>query len=164
VVAATAAVVVGLRLFVITPFSIPSPSMEPTLMVGDAILVDKVSWRLAGIERGDVVVFRGEGGFAGVDPDHDFYVKRVLALPGDEVRAGTDGVLVVNGSRLAEGYTAGASVPFGPVTVPPDHLFVVGDNRAVSYDSRHRGPIPYSSVVGTVTAVHWPLEHARWLG
>ena len=148
-------------------FYIPSPSMEPTLSSGDRILVNKVSYRLHDVNRGDLVVFhpRPESGVGADD-----LIKRVIALPGETVTT-DDGRVLLDGGLLIEPYlpvpdgTAGFStVPWcanqdttAGCTVPDDHVFVLGDNRGNSRDSRYFGPVPVDSIVGRAFVRVWPL-------
>jgi len=155
------------RAFLFQAFYIPSPSMEPTLFSGDRILVNKVSYRLHDVNRGDLVVFhpRPESGV-----DVEDLIKRVIALPGETVT--TDGGRVlIDGGLLIEPYlpvpdgTAGfTTVPWcanqdttAGCTVPDDHVFVLGDNRGNSRDSRYFGPVPVDSIVGRAFVRVWPL-------
>ena len=134
------------------PVRVQAHSMEPTYRPGDHLLVR--SWG-AGRDlprRGDVVVVQV--------PDGGDLVKRVAAVAGDEVGI-ADGLLVVDGVEVKEPYLDQASVDgtwFGPVVVPPGHVFVLGDHRGDSVDSRRFGPIPVSAVRGTVVARLWPLH------
>jgi signal peptidase I len=139
--------------FVIEAFRVPSESMVPTLEVGDRFLANKFVYRLWEPERGDVIVFRSvEGG------DEDL-VKRVVAVAGDEV-AVENGVLRVNGVTQSEPYT-NKGFPddgsfFGPTRVPEGEVFVMGDNRANSRDSRFFGPVPLENIEGEAFASFWP--------
>jgi signal peptidase I len=147
------AVVLALRAFVAEPFAIPSASMEPTLRPGDHVLVDKLAYRRGEPRRGDVAVFGAPDGSS------DVLLKRIVAIPGDTV-AMEDGVLFVNRRSRREPYVDYSrvdSVYFGPVTVPRDGVFVLGDNRAESQDSRDYGPVPRRSLIGRVRARVWPL-------
>ena len=155
------------RAFLFQAFYIPSPSMEPTLSSGDRILVNKVSYRLHDVNRGDLVVFhpRPESGV-----DADDLIKRVIALPGETVTTDSGRVLI-DGGLLIEPYlpvpdgTAGfTTVPWcvnqdttAGCTVPDDHVFVLGDNRGNSRDSRYFGPVPVYSIVGRAFVRVWPL-------
>ncbi len=168
-----------LRTFVLQVFFIPSSSMEPTLRIDDRMVVEKVTFRFREPRRGDVVVFEGEdeplgvpltggdrfvqavGQFLGVIPTsaRDF-VKRVIAVGGDEVRI-DEGQVFVNDVALDEPYVVfGDEDTYGPVTVPEDELFFLGDNRPNSSDSRRSlGFIREDSVVGRAVVIIWPLEH-----
>jgi|TARA_B100001105_G_scaffold38431_1_gene27449 signal peptidase I len=154
------------RAFVFQAFYIPSPSMEPTLWSGDRILVNKVSYDLHDVNRGDIVVFRAPPG-SGIGDDD--LIKRVIALPGERVTA-EEGRLLIDGGLLIEPYlpyqegTAGfGMVPWcadggdGACTVPDGHVFVMGDNRPNSRDSRYFGPVPIESIVGRAFVRVWPL-------
>ena len=143
--------------FVAEPFYIPSGSMIPTLEVGDRVLVNKLVYDFAQPKRGDIVVFKSEE-FGGED-----LIKRVVGLPGDKIEL-RHGKLFLNGKRQDEPYVVNKpcvrAIPktcsFGPVEVPPGHLFVMGDNRANSADSRFIGPIPKKTVVGEAFMRLWP--------
>ena len=134
----------AIRSWVLTPYEVASDSMAPALSSGSWVLVDRVSWRFDGARRGDVVV---------VDrPNGELVVKRVVATAGQQV-ALDDGWLVVDGLVVDEPLVDHSRVDgtwFGPVTVPSAHVFVLGDNRETSIDSRHFGPVPVSSVDGRV--------------
>lgn len=165
-----------LRTFVVQVFYIPSESMLQTLQVDDRIVVEKVTYRFGGPERGDVVVFAGEspfpepemsttqrvvrgvGQFLGVVPvDARDLVKRVIGLPGDHVVI-EDGRVSVNGTALEEPY-AMLDEHDGAYTVPAGSLFVLGDNRANSADSRSQlGYVPIADVVGRAVVTIWPLD------
>lgn len=139
------------RAFVAEPFRIDSASMQPTLEAGNHVLVDKRAYGDALPRRGDLVVFHA--------PDSgDVNLKRAIGLPGDTV-AIEDGVLVVNGKRQTEPYAdpdAIDSVYFGPKRVPADSVFVLGDNRADSIDSRDFGPVKRSGLIGRARLRVWP--------
>src|SRR3954447_676774 len=140
------------RWFVAEPLHVVTGSMAPTVHTGSHVLVWKLS---GGPQRGDVVALDVEDG-----PP---YVKRVVAVGGDEV-AIVDGRLVVNGRTVREPYADPRlidSVYFGPVTVPRKKVFVLGDNRRRSRDSRVFGAVPVRKVEGRVVAVVWPLRSMR---
>jgi signal peptidase I len=144
---------IALRAFVAEPFRIPSESMAPTLEPGDQALVTKLGGAPA---RGDLVAFHAPR-------TGEVLLKRVVAVGGDSVGI-EDGVLVVNGRKQREGYVADPdaidSVYFGPVTVAKGSLFMLGDNRANSEDSREFGAVPADRVIGRATARVWPPS--RW--
>lgn len=172
-----------LRTFVVQVFYIPSSSMEPTLQVQDRMVVEKVTYLFRGPQRGEVIVFAGENGggdspggvggavtavgrFLGVVPaDARDFVKRVIGLPGDTVVI-EGGVVQVNGVELPEEYVVNEDPDdFGPFEVPEDQLFVLGDNRPDSSDSRFSlGYVDLDRVVGRAFFVLWPLDHAGGLG
>ena len=169
-----------LKTFVVQAFYIPSGSMEPTLMPDDRVLVNKVLYHP---HRGDIVVFedpsgqqtdRGvvgglfhwlsEGlGFA--RPANEDFIKRVIGLPGETVEL-RDGNLYVDGEQVPQPYLRGPpdTRPYGPKTVPPDSLFVLGDNRLYSNDSRYGlGFVPIDKVVGKAFVAIWPPSRIGWL-
>lgn len=132
-----------------------SSSMEPTLHVGDYYLIDLTAFRDgSGPRRGDIVVYRG--------PDDAPYVKRVIALPGDVIGVWF-GRVWLNGRWLQEGYVDDSPVFERPllVEVPDKSFFVLGDNRAMSEDSRDYGPVSYDRLLGRVTCIVWPRSRAR---
>jgi signal peptidase I len=159
------------RAFVVAPFSIPSGSMENSLMVGDRILVDRVSYHFHDVRRGDVVVFDGTDTFGrlGNGKGETDYVKRVIGLPGDHVVCCDSHLrITVNGAALHEQrYLHPGDDPSDQrfdITVPPDRLWLMGDHRSDSLDSRAHlgdpggGTVPVDKVVGRVMVVVWPLD------
>lgn len=163
IIAAALAVAFVVRSFLFQPFFIPSASMEPELGIGDRIIVNKLSYRLHDIRRGDIVVFvRPPCEAGGTTKD---LVKRVVGLEGETVQA-RDGRVEVDGRAIDEGYLpAGRTTgDFGPVTVPEDHIWVMGDNRGNSKDSRtlckNRSTfIEEGDVVGRAFVRVWPPTH-----
>jgi signal peptidase I len=159
-----------LRTFVVQTFFIPSGSMEPTLQKGDRIVVDKLSYDLHGVQRGNIVVFtRPPNEHCGGSPVSDL-VKRVIGLPGETISLNGHGYVEVNGKRLDETWlpasVQGVTYPGPPGTgfdlahpfkIPANHYFVMGDNRTDSCDSRYWGPISGSEIVGKVDIRVWPL-------
>jgi signal peptidase I len=136
-------------------YEIPTPSMEPTIMTHDRVLAEKITVRFGTPAIGDVVVIANPVG--GSIP----FIKRVIALPGQTVDV-RDGAVWVDGKRLAEPYTHGLpserlSFPL-PVTIPPGHVWVMGDNRTNSGDSRVFGPVPTSSILAKALCVYWPAQ------
>ena len=157
--------VLAVRHFVVQPFRVPSASMAPTLEAGDVLLADRTSAGEA--ERGGVVVFDGRGYFAPSAEDGDrYWVKRVIAVGGDSIACcGDEGVLLLNGEELEEPYLPGGMAPSTTefdLVVPEGRMFVLGDNRPDSTDSRHLlgapggGMIPVDRVVGRVERIVWP--------
>jgi signal peptidase I len=145
-----------IKTFLFQAFFIPSESMVPTLKVGDRVLVNKLSYDLHDVHRGDIIVFKAPpAAEAGNIRD---LVKRVIGLPGDTVEARSDGHIYINDRRLNEPYlpdgTRTTNLP--PTKIPPGHLFMMGDNRAASKDSRVFGPIKESAVIGRVFVRIWP--------
>ncbi len=168
-----------IKTFLLQAFYIPSASMEPTLVEGDRVLVEKLSYRWGEPKRGDVVVFEKEFG-GQVFPAHDDpwwedigsalkglfgfptggtqdFIKRVVAVGGDTVE-GRGGRVYVNGEPVEEPYLAEGTEtsPFAAVKVPKDMIFVMGDNRGNSDDSRAFGPIKVDEVVGHAFLLLWP--------
>jgi signal peptidase I len=163
-------VAVLLRAFVVQTFFIPSGSMEPTLQIGDRILVNKLSYHLHGVDRGDIVVFSRPPTENCGGPEVNDLVKRVIGLPGDVISL-NGGNVYIDGKRLDESWLPaseqGITVagPAGndsnlarPYRVPQDNYFVMGDNRTDSCDSRYWGPIKKSLIVGKVELRVWPLS------
>ena len=130
--------------------------MVPTLEVGDRVLVNKLSYEFGDVERGDVVVFARPGG-AGADGIEDL-IKRVIAIPGDTIE-GRDGEVYLNDELLDEDYLPEGIVTaeFGPETVPADHVWVMGDNRPQSDDSRRFKFVPQDDIVGKAFVIIWPI-------
>ncbi len=173
-----------IKTFLFQAFFIPSGSMEPTLQIGDRVLVNKVPYYFHDPRRGDIIVFQdphpspdahrgliggffhwlGQGlGFQ--QPTNEDFIKRVIGLPGDIVEGKKDGVYV-NGVKIDEPYLPPneKTAPFAPHTVPPGDLFVMGDNRGNSLDSRFGlGYVPIDKVVGEAFIVIWPASHAGLL-
>jgi len=146
------AVVAGLAVnqWVMTVQMIATGSMENTLLIGDRFLVDKVGFRVTGLHRGDIVE---------VDLPTSPSVKRVIGLPGDTISC-VDGRVLVNGSQLDEPYVlddpVGVRTDCATVTVPPNHLYLLGDHRLVSLDSRTTGPVSEDAVMGRMLVKVWP--------
>jgi len=188
IVIAALVLTIVLKAFVVQVFAIPSGSMENTLQPGDRVLVNKLVYRFRDIARGDVVVFSGQGSWGpdappppgnplvrfwdgvtnliGISAPGTDYIKRVIGVPGDHVACCDAGRVTVNGVPLSEqSYVHPGDVPSQvvfSVTVPPGQLWVLGDNRANSDDSRYRrddpgsGTIPESAVVGRAFVIIWP--------
>jgi signal peptidase I len=152
-------VAVVMRTFVVQTFYIPSGSMEPTLNIGDRILVDKLSYHLHPVHRGDIVVFAKPPNEQ-LEPGINDLVKRVIGLPGESI-SGANGQVYINGKPLAEPWLPKGVVTsnFGPIKIPKNDYFVMGDNRGFSEDSRVFGPISGSLIVGRVVFRIWPLSH-----
>jgi len=172
-------IVLLIRTFVAQAYNIPSGSMKPTLLVGDFILVNKLVYRFSEPQRGDIVVFKYP-----IDPNIDF-IKRIIALPGEEVEVRNNQVFIngkpfplievgrgeENGVRkiiyqevLPEGTKQKVQFyedfpfskrDFGPVVVPPNHYFVMGDNRDNSEDSRYWGFLPRENIVGKAFVIYF---------
>ena len=159
--AVVAIITVCLRMFVFVPYEIPSGSMEDTIMPGDMVFSEKISYYMRAPERGDNVTF--------ADPEvaGRTLIKRVIATEGQTVDL-VDGKVVVSGVPLDEPYTLGKeSLPLTrtaadadisyPYTVPEGHVWVMGDNRTASQDSRYFGSVPVSSITGRAAVIYWPF-------
>lgn len=162
-VAAILAIVI--RTFLLGPYKIPTGSMRPVLMEGDRIFVDKISYRFRPPERGDIVVFKYP-----LDRKKDF-VKRLVAF-GKETVEIRDGQIYLNGQRLEKPATFlerfyynrpdwAFAKPGQMITVPEDHLFVLGDNSAQSSDSRNWGFVPREDLIGRAVLIWWPPKRFR---
>jgi signal peptidase I len=142
------------RPFVVEAFWIPSASMVPTLKYGDRVLVNKFIYRFTEPQRGDIIVFKS------VEGDGQDLIKRVVGVPGDEI-AVRGGKLFVNGEPQKEPYV-NKKYPdrsfYAPTTVPEDHVFAMGDNRANSQDSRIFGPVPEKNIEGEAFLRFWPPD------
>ena len=168
-------VLFGIARFSLQNFKVDGTSMVPTLQSDEYILVDKISYRFHLPARGDIIVFKFPN-----DPTRDF-IKRVIGLPGDRIAirlvGGTYHVFV-NGRMLNEPYINGpidgAYPDTGrdncamartctPFPVPANDLFVMGDNRNYSYDSRAWGPVPRNDVIGRALISYWPITHLALL-
>jgi signal peptidase I len=141
--------------FVVKPYTIPSPSMEPTLQTGDRVLVNRLSYHFRSPAVGDVVVFRPPG-LETAEP----FIKRVVAVAGDRVSV-HEGSLYVNGIAQVEPYVKEYPIAgeLREVTVGPGCVWVMGDNRNDSSDSRVFGEVPRASIVGVAFAIYWPPRH-----
>jgi len=193
VVVAAIVLMLLIKAFVVQVYRIPSSSMENTLLTGDRVLVNKLVYHVRGIARGDIVVFSGDGSWGtttgapdpsppgnpllrvaydvladiGVYSTQTYYIKRVIGLPGDHVVCCVNGKVTVNGVPLNEAsyLFPGASPSIQPfnVIVPPGRLWVMGDNRAISDDSRGHmsgfpamGTVPENEVAGRAFMIIWP--------
>jgi signal peptidase I len=145
----------GLRATVVDARIVPSPSMLPTIQVDDRLLVDKISYKFTDINRGDVVVFHAP---ANIDKRGVDYVKRVIGLPGDKIEI-KDGKVFINERELTETYEMEEpNYTYGPIIVPEETYFVMGDNRNNSNDSHSWGVLPKTNIVGKVFIRYWPLN------
>src|SRR5947207_9600871 len=193
IIVAAAILTLLVKAFIIQVYRIPSASMENTLEIGDRVLVNKVVYHFRGIARGDVVVFSGQDSWGpdapppssnpvvrvfddvlsglGLHSDQTYYIKRVIGLPGDHVACCTDGKVTVNGVSLTEDqYLFPGNPPsafkFSEV-VPAGHLWVMGDHRSDSDDSRYHsgdpggGAIPENQLVGRAFLIIWPPSQLR---
>jgi signal peptidase I len=178
------ALAIGLALviqaFLIKPFQIPSASMEPTLDVGQRVLVNRFLYHFEDPEIGDIVVFHppagtDQGQECGVprqpeqacpqptaEKSDQNFIKRVVAGPGDRLRI-VDGHAVVNGEPAEENFIrpcggVGECDLKDEITIPEDHYFMMGDNRGASDDSRSFGPVPRDWIIGQAFATYWPPD------
>lgn len=183
------ALATGIRTFIAQPFFVPSGSMEQTLQIDDRVIAAKITTAISGVKRGEIMVFKDPGDwlppmeqnsegwrsvvskaltFVGLLPSDsgDDLVKRVIGIEGDQVACCNQaGQIVLNGVSLDESsYVTGPTdqILFD-ITVPKDSMFVMGDNRGNSADSRfhldqNNGAVPYEKAVGRVVAVVWPLS------
>jgi signal peptidase I len=173
VVLAVVAIAVALLIqaFLVKPYRIPSPSMEDTLLVGDRVLADRISWRFSDPQRGDIVVFHPPG-------PGPVLIKRIVGLPGETISL-RNGEVYVNGKMLEEPYVRRVdgspepTEPFTtglpwalqqPFTVPAGSYFMMGDNRTDSGDSRDFGPVARDQLVGRAFARYWPVGRIGGLG
>jgi signal peptidase I len=145
-----------IKTFLFQAFYIPSESMTPTLKVNDRVLVNKLSYKLHDVHRGDIVVFKAP---PHADPGIDDLVKRVIGLPNETV-AGHGGHVFIDGKQLPEKYLPSGvtTSSFESRTIPPDSFWVMGDNRGNSKDSRSFGFITKKQIVGRVFLRIWPLN------
>lgn len=139
---------------VVQNYRIESHSMQPNFYEGEFILVNKLAYRLGAPERGDVLVFHNPN-----NEDED-YIKRIIGLPGDNLDI-HNGTVFINGKPLVEQYPINEIPPsstYGPVVIEPDHLFVMGDNRPQSQDSRSFGQLSEDLIVGKAWVRVWPFN------
>jgi signal peptidase I len=160
----TAVIFLGIQTFVAQPFRVEGGSMQATLEPDQYVLVDKLTPRWAPYVRGDIVVLKPPPAY---QPDGTPFIKRVIGLPGDHVQL-VNGIVVVNGTALDEHYLFsqnGIRQPTEPIrggpsewTVPPGQLFVLGDHREHSSDSRVFGAVDLSNIVGRAWLRYWPID------
>ena len=179
IVAVALGLALGIQAFLVKPYRIPSPSMVPTLDIGQRVLVNRIGARFSDPKVGDVVVFHPPAGAeedntcgGGPPPEGQVcdaptrdkadvnFIKRVVAGPGDRISI-DNGHVILNGRRQTEGFARpcgggdGCDFP-RTVTVPADHYFMMGDNRGSSDDSRFWGPVPNEWIIGGAFATYWP--------
>jgi signal peptidase I len=184
IVALAIGLALGIQAVVVKPFQIPSPSMEPTLDVGQRVLVNRIGYGLGGDpEVGDIVVFHPPtgaeaGNECGVErperkpgqacpmPTADRadtnFIKRIVAGPGDTLSI-ENGTPIVNGEAAQEDFIKPCAGLGGcdfaePITIPADHFFMMGDNRGQSDDSRYWGPVPRDWIIGEAFFTYWPVD------
>jgi signal peptidase I len=172
-------IAVVIKTFFFQAFWIPSSSMEDTLQINDRVMVNKLAYRIGDLQRGHVVVFddpRGDEApqetifeaarrnvteAIGISVPRTEFIKRVIGLPGERVEI-IDNQVLIDGAPIDEPYLKTGSVmpDFGPIIVPPGEMFVMGDNRNASQDSRYFGAVPTDTIVGRAFVIMWPV--ARW--
>lgn len=181
IVALAIGLALGIQAFLVKPYQIPSESMEPTLDVGQRVLVNRIFTRLGDDpDRGDVVVFhppagannnqcgapqkKGQAcGLPTPDEGDTNFIKRVVGLPGDTL-AIKNGIPIVNGKPYEGDFDIRPCHGLGdcdfpkPITIPPDHYFMMGDNRGASDDSRFWGPVPRDWIIGQAFFTYWPPD------
>lgn len=149
-----------IRTFVFSAYEIPSGSMEETIMTGDMVFAEKVSYNFRDVQAGDIVTF--------TDPENAdrTLIKRCIATAGQTINITGDGILYIDGQPQTESYVNGKkTLPLSktkisfPYTVPDGCIWVMGDNRTNSQDSRYFGAIPLSSVTAHAVFVYWPFNH-----
>ncbi|MEN8113394.1 MAG: signal peptidase I [Actinomycetota bacterium] len=171
-------IAVVIKTFFLQAFWIPSSSMQDTLQINDRVMVNKLAYRMGDLDRGHIVVFddpRGEDKPAetvvdaarrnvleaiGLSVPRTEFIKRIVGLPGDRVEV-IDNQVLVNGSPIDEAYLkVGSAMPdFGPMLVPPGEMFVMGDNRNSSQDSRYFGTVATDTIVGRAFVIMWPVSN-----
>jgi signal peptidase I len=137
-------------------FIVPTPSMEPKLEVGDKVIINKLAYKLGPIKRGDIVAFHSP-------IEEKDLVKRAIAIEGDEITLTSEGEIFINGEKITEDYLPeDQNIAYINQTVVIDkgEIFVMGDNRNNSFDSRFFGTIPESDVFGKFVIIYWPPS--RW--
>jgi signal peptidase I len=176
-------IAVAIKILLFQAFFIPSASMEDTLQVDDRVLVNKLVNSIDELDRGDIIVFDDVTGAPkkseavwrtvvrtiaesiGVSAPSSELIKRVIALPGETVEV-RNGRVFIDDREIDEPYVAasagGRTRPYGPEEVPEGHVFVMGDNRGISLDSRRFGPVPEDKIVGRAFVIIWPPS--SWSG
>jgi signal peptidase I len=175
IVALALALAEGVQAEVVKPFRIPSGSMEPTLEIGQRVLVNRLIYDFHSPHRGEIIVFHPPDKLTcavpvgpaepcprgSEHPGSNYFVKRVMGLPGDRISI-RDGHPVINGRELSDepyitpcGESEECNMPH-TITIPPGHYFMMGDNRGDSDDSRYWGPVPQSWIIGNAFLTYWP--------
>ena len=187
IIAVALGLALGIQAFLVKPYRIPSPSMVPTLEVGQRVLVNRIGNRFGDPKVGDILVFhppKGAESDTCGDPEagrgtekpcdeptaqklDTNYIKRVVAGPGDRI-AIENGHVILNGKRQDEPFinecgVGGDCTFMDEITVPPGHWFMMGDNRGESDDSRFWGPIPRNWIIGGAFATYWPPDRIGFL-
>jgi len=172
-------IAVVIKTFFFQAFWIPSSSMENTLLINDRVMVNKLAYRFGDLQRGQVIVFDDPRGSEspeetllqaarrnvteaiGLSVPRTEFIKRVIGLQGERVEI-VDSKVFIDGVPIEEPYLKPGSVmpDFGPIIVPPGEMFVMGDNRNASQDSRYFGTVPTDTIVGRALVIMWPID--RW--
>lgn len=148
----------GIRTTIAQSYFIPSGSMEPTLLIDDRLIVDKISYHFTNPQRGDIVVFNPPLAVVEAQNLHDPFIKRVIGLPGDQVKV-KGGRVYVNNLPLREDYIADKpNYAWGPQIVPINSYLVLGDNRNNSYDGHYWGFVQKDRIIGRAIVRYWPLN------
>lgn len=150
----------GLRSAVVQASIIPTGSMLPTIQLQDRVIVDKLLFKLSTIKRGDIIVFHP---LSEVDSSGVPWIKRIIGLPGEKVEI-KDGKVIINETKLNEPYEMEKpDYSFGPIIVPENSYFVLGDNRNNSLDSHYWGVLPAENIIGKASLRYWPLNRFGYL-
>jgi signal peptidase I len=159
IIAIVSAIIVAIiiRIFIFEPFIVPTPSMEPTLLVGDKVIINKLAYKFGKITKGDIIAFHS------TTEGEKELVKRAIAVEGDKIVLTSEGEIFVNDEKVNEDYIQqGQNLSYlnQEFIVGPDEIFVMGDNRNNSFDSRYFGMVPEDNVFGEFLIVYWPPS--RW--
>ena len=150
------AIIVPIRYFVVQPFFVRGASMHPTFESGDYLVINEIGYRIAEPRRGDVIVFRPPQG------NGQFYIKRIVGLPGEAVSVRDGSVFVgqdlLSMELLDEPYISGSTPGNRTAQINDNEYFVLGDNRNASSDSRNWGPLPRENIIGKAWIRAWPIE------
>lgn len=141
-----------IRIFILEPFIVPTPSMEPNLRVGDKVIINKMAYKFGTVERGDIVAFHSP-------LEQKDLVKRVIAVEGDEITLTSEGEIFISGEKISESYLPANQNIFyinQTVVVGEGEVFVMGDNRNNSFDSRFFGTIAEDDIFGKFVLIYWP--------
>ncbi|HZK84918.1 MAG TPA: signal peptidase I [Desulfosporosinus sp.] len=150
----------GLRSAVVEASVIPTGSMLPTIQLQDRVIVDKLLYKLSILKRGDIIVFHP---LKNVDSSGDNWIKRIIGLPGETVEI-KDGKVFINDGELTESYEMEKpDYTFGPLIVPQNSYFVLGDNRNNSLDSHKWGVLPSENIIGKASLRYWPFNQFGFL-
>lgn len=157
-IAVLAGITIGLvRYFIFKPFYVEGQSMQPTFQQKEYLIIDEISYRFKEPQRGEVVVFRAPV------LQKDFYLKRIIGLPGERVKIEDNKVIIYNnensaGILIEEEYLTGTTPGSSTVTLGPDEYYVLGDNRKASFDSRRFGSISRDDIIGRTWLRGWPIN------